>query len=238
MFNKFMDLQLVALDPAKLRSTYSKGAPGLPKRMCYLHPLAAMQLSAASQELGGSLVFSDMYRSAAESLKRLYRDGVRSTITKPPGFSGHNYGLSFDLDIERTTELTGLNKPKLDAALQKHGIYCHRRDSLLKVEAWHYNCLPKGYDVYFSKASTANGLEQVIKDYYQESWYMTPSQIQRSLNVCGASPRLAEDGKLGPKSIQAIKDFQSTWALQVDGKVGPTTGRVLQLVAAQALVQK
>lgn len=49
------------------------------------------------------------------------------------------------------------------------------------------------------------------------------ADVQRGLNTLGYSPRLAEDGKLGPVTIAAIKSFQSKNGLVVDGSAGPAT---------------
>lgn len=63
---------------------------------------------------------------------------------------------------------------------------------------------------------------------------MSNSQIQHALNLCGASPKLQEDGKLGPKSVAAIKSFQAAHGLIPDGVAGPKTKTALYLAQAQA----
>lgn len=47
-------------------------------------------------------------------------------------------------------------------------------------------------------------------------------QIQAALKNAGYDPG-AIDGKLGPRSKKAIKDFQAANGLKADGKVGPKT---------------
>ncbi|PIQ82541.1 MAG: hypothetical protein COV76_03140 [Candidatus Omnitrophica bacterium CG11_big_fil_rev_8_21_14_0_20_64_10] len=47
-------------------------------------------------------------------------------------------------------------------------------------------------------------------------------QVQTALQKAGFSPGPA-DGRLGPRTRAAIKDFQMTHGLQADGKVGPKT---------------
>jgi peptidoglycan hydrolase-like protein with peptidoglycan-binding domain len=51
----------------------------------------------------------------------------------------------------------------------------------------------------------------------------TTRQVQHALNVLGASPPLVEDGISGPKTIAAIKSFQTAHGLTVDGIAGPQT---------------
>jgi peptidoglycan hydrolase-like protein with peptidoglycan-binding domain len=68
---------------------------------------------------------------------------------------------------------------------------------------------------------------------------MTLTQVQHALNVLGfpddSGAALVEDGKLGPKTISAVKRFQGASGLVVDGKPGPMTQAELGAqLAAQA----
>lgn len=63
---------------------------------------------------------------------------------------------------------------------------------------------------------------------------MTNAQVQRALNLTGATPKLQEDGKLGPKSVAAIKSFQAAHGLIPDGVAGAKTKTALYLASAQA----
>lgn len=47
--------------------------------------------------------------------------------------------------------------------------------------------------------------------------------VQRALNTLGYTPKLVEDGKLGPKTTANIKAFQSKSHLTTDGIAGPAT---------------
>jgi peptidoglycan hydrolase-like protein with peptidoglycan-binding domain len=55
----------------------------------------------------------------------------------------------------------------------------------------------------------------------------TERDLQRSLNVLGASPKLKEDGKIGPVTTAAIKAFQVVHGLVADGLPGPKTKATL-----------
>ena len=59
----------------------------------------------------------------------------------------------------------------------------------------------------------------------------TAAQIQTALKNAGFDPG-AIDGKIGPRTQQAVKEFQRAKGLKVDGKVGPKTwedlGRYLE----------
>ncbi len=63
--------------------------------------------------------------------------------------------------------------------------------------------------------------------------YVSQNKIlQARLNVLGAS--LAVDGSFGPKTLAAVKKFQSSKRLEVDGVVGPITRGALGLSAPAA----
>jgi|KBSSwiStaDraftv2_1062776.scaffolds.fasta_scaffold177504_5 peptidoglycan hydrolase-like protein with peptidoglycan-binding domain len=63
---------------------------------------------------------------------------------------------------------------------------------------------------------------------------MSNAQVQHALNLTGATPKLAEDGKLGPRSVAAIKSFQAAHGLIPDGVAGAKTKTALYLAQAQA----
>jgi putative chitinase len=47
--------------------------------------------------------------------------------------------------------------------------------------------------------------------------------IQKSLNVLGAEPPLVADGSFGPLTAAAVKAFQASHGLEVDGRANPET---------------
>lgn len=51
--------------------------------------------------------------------------------------------------------------------------------------------------------------------------------VQHALNTLGFQPSLAEDGKLGPKTIANVRAFQAKNGLVVDGNAGPVTKAAL-----------
>lgn len=65
--------------------------------------------------------------------------------------------------------------------------------------------------------ATASPPDQPPAPIYDTHW------VQASLNQLGASPPLVEDGKMGPATRAAIKDFQSAHGLKPDGVAGPLT---------------
>lgn len=47
--------------------------------------------------------------------------------------------------------------------------------------------------------------------------------MQKILNRKGLSPKIAEDGVFGPKTVSALKHFQKRRAITIDGIAGPET---------------
>lgn len=56
--------------------------------------------------------------------------------------------------------------------------------------------------------------------------------LQKALNRLGASPKLAEDGVLGPASGRAVAAFQRSHGLRVDSLAGPATRAAIKLALA------
>jgi peptidoglycan hydrolase-like protein with peptidoglycan-binding domain len=73
-------------------------------------------------------------------------------------------------------------------------------------------------------------------DAYQairERHVATLSDVQKALNMLGASPRLYLNGKLDPRTVAAVRVFQVTHGMLADGVPGPKTRTALQLAIAQ-----
>lgn len=206
---------------------YGKHKNALPKRMRWLHPDAERSFR---EQLAAYVVVSDMFRSAESSLWAIEnRQGAAR-----PGKSGHNFGLSIDLDVRKTLRKLGFKtKRHLDQWMAKRGWFCHRMDHRRGWEDWHYNFL--GVDQTFIQATdkrTSAALERKIQKLYGKYFKLGRKQIQKRLQ----SLRLYNgeiDGTIGPLSREAVKAFQRTWKLTVDGIPGKDTQRTLAYVTAE-----
>src|SRR3990172_9368429 len=95
-----MKLDLLALGVDEVHGIYGVKKDHLPDRMRFLHPAAAASFH---QNLAETVTVSDMFRSAEASLQaRRERRGAQR-----PGFSGHNFGFSIDIDVDRTMRTLG-----------------------------------------------------------------------------------------------------------------------------------
>jgi putative chitinase len=57
--------------------------------------------------------------------------------------------------------------------------------------------------------------------------------LQQDLNALGASPRLKEDGRYGPRTRDAVKEFQVAAGIVADGIAGPVTKATIKLMLDQ-----
>lgn len=214
-----------------------RGIPhkSMPERMRFLHPDAAQSFAA----IAGWAVVSDMFRSPESSL-RAVREGRGA---QPPGYSAHNVGLAVDIDIKATAErLTSewarraagnasllATKTLLDAEMERHGWFCHRRDHVLGSEAWHYNFL--GVNAKVAGALTSDEVEARIVELYGAALAPDDRECQRllaKLRMYGG----AIDGDLGPLTREAVRVFERAWGLIADGVLDARTRRTLAYVAA------
>lgn len=221
-----LSVVLTSLQMHEVRGIYGESGDRLPARMRYLEPCAA-----ASFRTLGAVVVSDMFRSAEASL--LARRRKRGS--KRPGYSGHNYGLSIDLDVNRSmAELGFRRKAELDDYMANAGWLCHRRDSRRAAEDWHYNHGVRAF-VRSGDQRTSHALERRIKALYGERFKLDPFEVQlrlAELRLYGGSI----DGIHGPLTTTAIRSFQRAWSLSPDGIAGPMTQRVLSYVTSQRAV--
>ena len=79
-----------------VRGVYKTRDGMLPKRMCYLHPDAIRSFYQLQRYTDFKLRYSDIFRKPESSFLARKEKG-RSVA--PPGKSGHNYGVSFDIDV-------------------------------------------------------------------------------------------------------------------------------------------
>ena len=197
----------------------------LPRRMRALTPSAL----AAILPLAPRLVFTDVYRSMVGSLEaHASKRGVQ-----PPGFSAHNFGLAFDLDVERSLRKLGLpvseaGKAQLDALLEAAGWICYRSDHLVDApEAWHYT--------FGATAHGSAGVEAAIVAAHPEGFALDAAGAQQAL----LSLRLyadVVDGQWGGHSRAALSAFQRQWSLPETGELDARSQRVLAVATANVTI--
>jgi hypothetical protein len=215
------------------RGIYGPDKFSLPKRMRYLHPDAARSLARLEHEYPGKIPYSDVFRSPESSLQ-----AVREKRgAQPPGFSGHNYGLSVDVAIGRATYNLGGSYKRLVAILADHGWHCHRRDGKAGFESWHFNWLGADPAKHLAKTTSAPAtwsaaVESMIQSLYEPELRLSQNEIQAALAKLGMYHG-AIDGQIGPLSREAIRCFQRAWGLKEDGQPGPKTQRTLAYVTAE-----
>lgn len=230
-----MQIQLSAL-PNTLKGPDDSSYKGLvPKRARFMEPAAASALMQLISASNNSLVFTDIYRSPEASLAaRRSKRGVQ-----PPGYSGHNFGFSFDLDIAETLRVMKIRYVELIELLRQYGFHCHRRDLASSAdESWHQNYFGEEADGLLKlldpqqPRTWATPLEAKIVQVYGTSFTFDAKELQAQLSRLWLY-RGEVDGKEGPLTREAVAAFQRAWGLADDGIAGPRTRRVLAVVASE-----
>lgn len=223
-------LKLVPLGVDYVRGIYKvDGKPArLPARMRLLHPSAAAMFN----RIAHWAVVSDMFRSPESSLQAV-REGRGA---QRPGYSGHNYGLSIDLDLEasmeRLAESRGLarhrvDKTILDLAMRDAGWWCHRLDHKMEFEAWHFNALWPDAKVYGTR--TSDELEKLILRTYGADLRPDARECQHMLKKLRMYSGEI-DGIIGRLSREGTEAFQRTWGIKPTGDLDERTRRTLAYV--------
>lgn len=215
----------------KVLGIYGKSKNLFPANMSFLHPEAAEAFAALPKAIGAPVRVSDMFRTAEQSMLAMQQKaGVQ-----PPGYSAHNYGLAIDVDVDSMlTSTKAASKKELDALFATCGWYCHRRDGRRGFEDWHYNFLGAGAEKLLAMPecakNTAAAVEARIVKLYGKAFKLKATDAQSALTDLRLYSG-ALDGKIGPRTTEAIKAFQRTWKLDVTGELNEETMRTLAYVA-------
>jgi hypothetical protein len=167
--------------------------------------------------------FSDMYRSPYKSYLAKIKKGTKAAS---PGNSGHNWGISIDIDINKMCEELNFSKnynkkiKQLREWMAEHKFYYILRKKNPETgkricEDWHYNaCLDEHKDVIENKAGESR---KILLKLYPELYSMTDLDKQITYNIIAKkyfSARkmkniglLKEDGKFGLMSKLKLKQM-------------------------------
>jgi hypothetical protein len=165
------------------------------------------------------LYFQDMFRDATEQASIRQHMGKYAAL---PGFSGHNFGLSFDLHMNRIfaqfrCSQKSYSLKKLRADLVKFG-WRHKESAM-----WH-----------FDFCDIDSTIEKTIELQFQELWdtVISISDVKQVLSMLGYKI---------PKAMNNIDfetlfaRFQEDFGLEKTGKMSKISRRVL--IAASMKVQ-
>lgn len=212
----------------------------MPERALFLHPTAAdcflkPPVTPRQDALVDLVVVSDIFRSPESSLEAV-RAGRGAAA---PGYSGHNYGLSIDLDVAASMRRSKCKtKAELDTMMVAAGFYCHRRDhkiTPLKGESHHYNFLGIGTVIAPRFTTTSGYLEAAIQKMYGEDLVLDARDAQAALKRLKLYSGEV-DGLFGRLSKEALRAFQRTWRLPDTGLLDKKTQRTLAYVACERRV--
>lgn len=199
-----------------VRGIYGPHKDQFPTRAAFMHPEAADAFAAFNEETGPH-AFSDILRGPDESLLAA-KSGRGAQM---PGYSGHNFGLSFDIDVERTMKEKNWSYEDVCRAAVNFGFYGYRQDLSRGAEEWHFNylglhakdILPRTSD----RGKWQYAAEEIIKVYYPRIVPLTTYEIQEGLKKVGMYSG-SIDGQIGPLCKTSTSVFCQAWKL---GTVDP-----------------
>jgi len=206
----------------------NKGNP-LPLRMSRLVLPAAQALQRVFEDVnaaGGHLYISDMFRSAVEQ-QRAHEDwlsGRKSAYSPPNCRSVHEAARAIDIDAYDT----GIGHRQVREILNRHG-WTNIVETLSGAECWHYEFREALWEQHKSEhgyASMARGMKDSIGNTVgrvrAERREGEIRELQLALNrLLGLT--MTVDGIYGTATKSAVRTFQESHDLQVDGIAGPIT---------------
>jgi hypothetical protein len=203
-----------------------------PTRLRYLSPEAAVSLERLENDTGG-LIYTDFWRDPISHLvaKRLKADNLL------PGYCGHGFGLSLDLDVKAVLEEKKISYEVLLHIMRKRGWYCHRRDGNQNGPLFdHFNFLGELADLYLAKCTLDpmtwhRAIEERIYERYGKEFQLDVPAVQRLLGKIGMY-RGELSSHFDLYTREAILAFQRAWDLTETGNVDATFCRALVFVSA------
>jgi hypothetical protein len=218
--------------PATVRGIYGPAKNTMPKRALFIHPDAYKSFMALIAN--ATMVFSDILRSAESSMAAI----AAGRGAQPPGYSGHNFGLAFDVAVGETLALNAWKYEHLLSYLSANGWECYRRDGTRGKEDWHFNFMVGlNMEAFKARAKWQTAAEASIQERYRGQFSLDEKGIQAALAKLGLY-KGEVDGDIGPLSRQAIAAFARSWNLKDGFDIGPRFQRTLAFVSADINVQE
>lgn len=218
-----------------VRGIYGVNSNLFPARAAFMHPEAAAAFLALEKD-EGPLVYSDILRGAAESLAAV----KAKRGSQPPGYSGHNFGLAFDIAVDQVMKEKRWTYDRMCAALEEHGFYGYRQDRSRGPEDWHFNFVGTHSKEILRRTSARNlwqtAAEECIRVHYPSITPMGAVDIQTALKKLRLYPGDI-DGSLGPLSYTAINLFNQQWGIGQNA-IGERFQRTLAFVAADSEIER
>ncbi len=217
-----------------VKGIYKTHDGNLPSRLLYMHEGAIADFYRLQKSTDFNLVYSDIFRKPESSFLARKSKGA---MVAPPGKSGHNYGLSFDVDVEKAIALlTTPDNPRnvrilrLQDYFASYNWYPLRsvRDKLMKknkpvTEEWHFN--------------HGHGL---IADWIEERYgkiTLSVEHLQGILIQLGYNA-YPVDGIFGRQTQKALKMFQKDCRIKVTGRADHETSFILSALRAEYIIKR
>lgn len=255
-------LRFVAVPPEMVRGAYpiGKHTPnGMPLRALFVHP----EVWGDFKRVASQIVITDLTRSAESSLARMK---TAPGLTQAPGWSDHNFGGAFDLDIGTTLAHGGFHdRTELDQWLYVSGwpmFWWYPGSNAPPpnkpgAETYHHSFWSPTDLLAATGRSTAAMAERRMLRWYPwldlSTWRNPLLTAQYLLKRLGHYSGALDAGEgdernFGPLSKTALAMFQRalmvrSWCRKkgvsdfAEGKLDKATARVLAFCAAERVVE-
>jgi hypothetical protein len=217
-----------------VRGIYGPNKDLFPARAAFMYPEAAEAFHFMEKQ-EGPFSYSDILRGADESRKAC----MAGRGSQPPGYSGHNFGLSFDIDVERSMLERKWGYERLAKVLMTYGFHPYRQDLSRGAEDWHFNYLGP-YAKHILRKTKERALwqtaaQEVINAYYPSFSPLSAHEIQAALKKLGLYSGEV-DGNIGPLTKTSVNLFNQAWNIGI-GLMNERFMRTLAFVAADKVVE-
>ncbi len=199
-----MKLAYVRARPSRVYTANKSGV--LPQRMALLQPDAAKAFNDMVAASVGQMTFTDVYRSVLYQIDCIKgATPVKRKLFAPPTKSGHNFGLSIDVDIDETLEnfsrvpelaVHGKSRDALAAWMKQFGW------DGISTERWHFD-FRRPYALVTEK----------IAALYGKGFALDGLELQRCLNALLPDAKLVEDGVVGSRTKAAVERARTVLCL-------------------------
>ena len=160
-------------------------------------------------EYNGRIIITDIYRKPSESHIARRKKGP---MVAPCGLSGHNYGVSLDIDVKGTAKSFGMRPSDMRSEMAKLGFRS------ISTEDWHYNMgfSPSKSFFYGLYENSPEEFLKHVEEVFVEKFNEICSMGMKSMASIQALLDITADGIFGKKTFLSASMLMAERAGMLD----------------------